>query len=151
MKNTDKQKVATKLIQAAQKYDADIALEILNDAAHFVSRAAHKLEGALREFGIDLTGLLAFLASIEDFYCAVGPNRPLAQQTTDKELLLAVVDKRCQQIHDNIAASYTGEGFDQLAEIIDSLFIDGEINVETDAVVTGARQYAAFKNAVKYG
>ena len=42
--------------KAAQKYDADIALEILNDAAHFVSRAAHKLEGALREFGIDLTG-----------------------------------------------------------------------------------------------
>ncbi|MBQ2999676.1 MAG: tRNA uridine-5-carboxymethylaminomethyl(34) synthesis GTPase MnmE [Clostridia bacterium] len=40
-----------------------------------------------------------------------------------------------------------GEGFDRLAEIIDSLFIDGEINVETDAVVTGARQYAALRNA----
>lgn len=41
----------------------------------------------------------------------------------------------------------SGKGFDQLAEIIDSLFIDGEINVETDAVVTGARQYAALKHA----
>lgn len=46
-------KPATK---AAQKYDSDIPLEILNDAAHFVSRAAHKLEGALQAFGIDLTG-----------------------------------------------------------------------------------------------
>ena len=41
----------------------------------------------------------------------------------------------------------SGEGFDALAEIIDRLFIDGEINVETDAVVTGARQFAALKNA----
>ena len=40
-----------------------------------------------------------------------------------------------------------GEGFDKLAELIDTLFIDGEINVESDAVVTGARQYAALKGA----
>lgn len=44
-------KPATK---AAQKYNDDVALEILNDAAHFVSRAAHKLDGALNTFGIDL-------------------------------------------------------------------------------------------------
>lgn len=44
-------KPATK---AAQKYHEDVALEILNDAAHFVSRAAHKLDGALNTFGIDL-------------------------------------------------------------------------------------------------
>ncbi len=41
-------------VKAAQKYDSDVALEILNDAAHYVSRAAHKLEGALNHFGIDL-------------------------------------------------------------------------------------------------
>ncbi len=41
-------------VKAAQKYDSDVALEILNDAAHYVSRAAHKLEGALNQFGIDL-------------------------------------------------------------------------------------------------
>ncbi len=46
-------KPATK---ASQKYDNDVAVDILNDAAHFVSRAAHKLEGALNSFGIDLTG-----------------------------------------------------------------------------------------------
>ncbi|MBR5537053.1 MAG: TlyA family RNA methyltransferase [Clostridia bacterium] len=45
-----------KATKAAQKYDAAVPLEILNDAAHFVSRAAHKLEGALQSFGIDLTG-----------------------------------------------------------------------------------------------
>lgn len=44
-------KPATK---AAQKYSEDISLEILNDAAHFVSRAAHKLDGALTAFGIRL-------------------------------------------------------------------------------------------------
>ena len=31
--------------------------------------------------------------------------------------------------------------------VIDCLFIDGEINVESDAVVTGARQYAALEGA----
>lgn len=41
----------------------------------------------------------------------------------------------------------SGEGFEALAELIDSLFIDGEISVENDAVVTGARQYAALKGA----
>lgn len=40
----------------SQKYDADAALEILNDAAHFVSRGAHKLEGALAAYRIDLSG-----------------------------------------------------------------------------------------------
>ena len=41
----------------------------------------------------------------------------------------------------------SGEGFDQLAMVIDDLFIDEKINVEADAVVTGARQYAALKSA----
>lgn len=41
--------------KAAQKYDSEISLEILNDAAHFVSRAAHKLESALQAFHIDLS------------------------------------------------------------------------------------------------
>ena len=37
-----------------------------------------------------------------------------------------------------------GSGFDILASTIDDLFIDGEIDVSSDAVVTGARQYAAL-------
>lgn len=43
-------------VRPAQKYALDAPLEILNDAARFVSRAAHKLEGALLAFGVDLTG-----------------------------------------------------------------------------------------------
>ena len=39
----------------SQKYDEDVSLQILNDAAHFVSRAAHKLDGGLNRFRIDLT------------------------------------------------------------------------------------------------
>ena len=37
-----------------------------------------------------------------------------------------------------------GEGFERLAQIIDDLFIDGSLDVAKDAVVTGARQYAAL-------
>ncbi len=51
--------------------------------------------------------------------------------------------------HTVSVSAKSGEGFDELAKLIDSLFIDGEINVETDAVVTGARQYASLKNAEK--
>lgn len=43
-------------VKGAQKYDSDVSLEILHDAAHFVSRAAHKLDGALQFFCIDLNG-----------------------------------------------------------------------------------------------
>lgn len=43
----------------------------------------------------------------------------------------------------NISAK-EGEGFSELSELIDSLFIDGEIEIGSDAVVTGARQYASL-------
>ncbi len=42
-----------------------------------------------------------------------------------------------------------GRGFDRLAEEIDRLFIDGSLDVQTDAVVTGARQYAALTLAAE--
>ena len=38
----------------------------------------------------------------------------------------------------------TGDGFDRLASTVEELFIDGEIDMANDAVVTGARQYAAI-------
>ncbi len=40
-----------------------------------------------------------------------------------------------------------GEGFDRLAELVDSIFIDGELDLASDAVVADARQYAALVNA----
>lgn len=42
----------------------------------------------------------------------------------------------------------TGKGFDRLAEAVDSLFIDGSISLGEDAIVTGARQFAAVENAI---
>ena len=41
----------------------------------------------------------------------------------------------------------SGEGFSSLSEMIDGLFIDGRLDVGTDAIVSGARQYAALCNA----
>lgn len=38
----------------------------------------------------------------------------------------------------------TGEGFDDLKDVLDELFIDGALDIENDAVVTGARQYASL-------
>lgn len=46
--------------------------------------------------------------------------------------------------HTVTVSAQTGTGFDVLGEIIDGLFIDGSLDVSQDAVVTGARQYAAL-------
>ena len=46
----------------------------------------------------------------------------------------------------NISAK-DGEGFDLLSSAIDDAFIDGEIDIKNDPVVTGARQYAALAYA----
>lgn len=37
-----------------------------------------------------------------------------------------------------------GSGFDELAKVIEDLFLDGSIDIENDAVVSGARQFAAI-------
>lgn len=42
-------------------------------------------------------------------------------------------------------SALTGDGFDALSEAVDGLFLDGTINMRDDAVVTGARQYAALQ------
>ena len=41
----------------------------------------------------------------------------------------------------------TGEGFDDLGRVIEEIFIDGELDMGNDAVVTEARQYAALISA----
>lgn len=40
------------------------------------------------------------------------------------------------------------EGFDLLAKIVEELFIDGSIDIDNDAVVTGARQYSSLCLAI---
>ena len=42
-----------------------------------------------------------------------------------------------------------GLGFERLAQVIDDLFIDGSLDIAHDAVVTGARQYAALTVAAE--
>ncbi len=42
-----------------------------------------------------------------------------------------------------------GTGFDELASVIDSLFIDGSLEIGSDAVVVGARQHAALCSAAE--
>lgn len=42
-----------------------------------------------------------------------------------------------------------GSGFDALANAIEEMFIDGDLDIENDAVVSGARQYAAICSAAE--
>ena len=46
----------------------------------------------------------------------------------------------------NVSAK-RGEGFDKLGELVDSLFIDHELDLSEDAVVSDARQYASLIRA----
>ena len=46
-------------------------------------------------------------------------------------------------------SALTGEGFECLASLVDELFIDGELDVDNDAIITGARQYAAISRAAE--
>lgn len=41
-----------------------------------------------------------------------------------------------------------GDGFDKLADIISSLYIDGSLDFGSDAILTGARQYSAVEGAL---
>ncbi len=49
--------------------------------------------------------------------------------------------------HTVAVSARSGEGFCELAELIDSLFIDGDIDLSRDAVVADARQFAALLKA----
>lgn len=49
--------------------------------------------------------------------------------------------------HTVVVSAKDGEGFDELAKIVDTLFIDGDIDLRSDAVVSDARQYAALLRA----
>ena len=58
--------------------------------------------------------------------------------------------KICESFSRTIRVSAArGDGFDELAAAIDGMFIDGEIDIANDAVVTGARQYASLNLCVE--
>ena len=46
-------------------------------------------------------------------------------------------------------SALTGEGFDRLSNTVDEMFIDGTLDFDNDAIITGARQYAAISKAAE--
>ena len=57
------------------------------------------------------------------------------------------LEKLCVRLGASVKVSAeSGDGFDSLAKKVEELFIDGEIDVKNDAVVTGARQFAALNS-----
>ena len=46
-------------------------------------------------------------------------------------------------------SALTGEGFDSLSQTVEELFIDGTLDFDNDAIITGARQYAAISRAAE--
>lgn len=63
---------------------------------------------------------------------------------SDREESFDLSDIKARFEHSVCVSAKSGEGFDKLAAVIDSLFIDGEIDIKTDAVVADARQYASL-------
>ena len=51
--------------------------------------------------------------------------------------------------HKSYISALTGEGFDSLSALVDEMFIDGTLDFDNDAIITGARQYAAISKAAE--
>lgn len=46
-------------------------------------------------------------------------------------------------------SALTGDGFEKLSSMVDEMFIDGTLDFDNDAIITGARQYAAISKAAE--
>ena len=90
-----------------------------------------------------------------------GDRELIGKIVSSKKTAIAVINKSdvsdggeffelCKSFERTVSVSaVTGDGFDALTNAIEELFIDGEIDIANDAVVTGARQYAALNNAAE--
>lgn len=69
----------------------------------------------------------------------------------DLGIKINAIDIKSKVAFDSVAevSSVTGEGFDMLTEIISSFYIDGSLDFGSDAIITGARQYAAVDGALQ--
>ena len=47
-------------------------------------------------------------------------------------------------------SALTGDGFDELSGTVDKMFIDGTLDFDNDAIITGARQYAAITKSAEF-
>lgn len=63
---------------------------------------------------------------------------------SDADRVCDMSEVECLFEHKMNISAKDGQGFSELADLIDRLFIDGEIEIGNDAVVTGARQYASL-------
>lgn len=80
---------------------------------------------------------------------------------TSGKTAIALLNKNDCQMNESIAlpregvakilsvSAKSGDGFDELAQAVEALFVDGSISISEDAVVTGARQYAALLSAIE--
>ncbi len=68
---------------------------------------------------------------------------------SDRESMADISAIRQFFSHTLSVSAAEGTGFDTLAEVIDGLFIDGNLELGRDAVVTGARQHASLVNAAE--
>jgi tRNA modification GTPase len=68
----------------------------------------------------------------------------------NKADITADIHKLYSELENTVCVSaLTGEGFDALERKVEEMFIDGEIDIVNDPVVTGARQYAALSSAAE--
>ena len=47
-------------------------------------------------------------------------------------------------------SALTGDGFERLSLMVDEMFIDGTLDFDNDAIITGARQYAAITKSADF-
>ena len=114
------------------------------------------IERTLRE--IDEAGLI--LAVFDGSRSPEDDDIRLAQKAAESDVAsIALINKSdlssggeweklCESFDRSIHISAaTGEGFDELTDAVEEMFMDGDIDIANDAVVTGARQYAALMTA----
>ena len=71
--------------------------------------------------------------------CIALMNKSDLCAVSDTEAVIEREFERCVKVCAN-----TGEGFFELGKTVESLFIDGSIDVDNDAIVAGARQHASL-------
>ncbi len=75
--------------------------------------------------------------------CVVIINKSDREEKADMSFLCKAFERVV------LLSASTGEGFDKLTDVIEEMFTDGELDFASDAIVTGARQYAALINAAE--
>ena len=119
------------------------------------------IERSIRE--IDNAGLI--LAVFDGSKAPDGDDRELVEKICNSKAASVALINKTDLIADGIngelmallssferkveISALTGEGFDGLLHTVEELFIDGTLDFDNDAIITGARQYAAISRAAE--